>query len=158
MLSEQSEAQEIIQQVNSRNPDEKVDTCINRTNPHLSKLSRSEQPGEGTKSIFMTMTDQSVVTLKLHKGHEPEPTSINVRGFTGSQPTAWTVIEFPASGPESAQDAIDRVYEICRQNLEAKLEAKLAPAPAHQVHIHVEHLHIHVAGPKGLTELQEALR
>ena len=30
------------------------------------------------------------------------------------------------------------------------------PAPAHQVHIHVEHLHIHVAGPEGLTDLQEA--
>ena len=36
-------------------------------------------------------------------------------------------------------------------------------APAHQVHIHVEHLHIHVehlhihvAGPEGLTDLQEA--
>ena len=29
-------------------------------------------------------------------------------------------------------------------------------APAHHIHIHVEHLHIHVAGPEGLTDLQEA--
>ncbi len=158
MLSEKSETQEIIEQVNSADSNDKIDMLISRMNHHLGKLSRSEKPGGGMKSIFITMTDNSSISIRLHKGQKPEPTSISVRGFTGGQRPEETIIELPASGPERAQDALDRVYESCRQNLEAELVRTTEPlaAPAHQVHIHVEHLHIHVAGPEGLTDLQEA--
>ena len=120
MLSEQSGAQEIIEQVKWRDQNEKVDACINRTNPHLWKVSRTEQPGGGAKSLFMTMMDHSTITMLLYKDENPEPTSITIRGFTGGQPPAETIIELPANGPESAQDAMDRVYESCRQHLKER--------------------------------------
>ena len=117
MLSEKSEAQEIIEQVNSADSNDKIDKLISRTNPHLWKVSRSEQRGGGMKSIFMTMMDHSCISLRLHKGQKPEPTSITIFGFTDGQHPQETIIELPASGPELAQDALDRVYESCRQNL-----------------------------------------
>ena len=120
MLSEQSGAQEIIQQVKSRDPNEKIDACINRTNPHLWKVTRSEQPGGGAKSLFMTMMDHSCITMLLYKGENPEPTSIRISGFTDGQRTERTVIELLANGPESAQDALNRIYESCRQNLKER--------------------------------------
>ena len=104
----------------SRDQNEKVDACINRTNPHLWKVSRTEQPGGGAKSLFMTMMDHSTITMLLYKDENPEPTSIRIRGFTGGQPPEGTVIELPANGPESAQDALDRIYESCRQHLKER--------------------------------------
>ena len=120
MLSEQSGAQEIIEQVTWRDQNEKVDACINRTNPHLWKVTRTEQPGGGAKSLFMTMMDHSCITMLLYKDENPEPTSIRISGFTGGQRTERTVIELPASGPESAQDALDRIYESCQQHLKER--------------------------------------
>ena len=117
MLSEKNEAQEIIKQVNSADSNNKIDMLISRTNPHLGKVSQSEQPGDGMKSIFITMMDHSCISLRLHKGQKPEPTSITIFGFTDGQHPQETTIELPASGPELAQDALDRVYESCRQNL-----------------------------------------
>ena len=120
MLSEQSRAQEIFEQVNSADSNDKIDKLISRTNPHLWKLSRSEKRDSGMKSIFMTMTDQSCILIRLHKGQKPEPTSITIFGFTGGQRPEETVIELPTSGSERAQDALDRVYESCRQTLKER--------------------------------------
>ena len=121
MLSEQSEAQEIIEQVNSADPNDKINKLIARTNPHIWKASRSEQRDGRAKYIFMTMMDHSCISMQLHRGEKPEPTSISIFGLTNGQLSQETMIEFPASGPESAQDALDRVFENCRENLKERL-------------------------------------
>ena len=117
MLSEKSGAQEITREVNSTDSDEKIDKLIDWADPHIWKLSYFEQENDGGKSVSMTMLDHSRISVRLHKGQKPEPTSITIFSFTDGQHPQETIIELPASGPELAQDALDRVYESCRQNL-----------------------------------------
>ena len=131
MLSEKSGAQEITREVNSADSAEKVDKLIDWTNPHIWKVSRSEQQGGGMKSILMTMLDHSCISVRLYKGQKPEPTSITIFGFTDGQPTEQTVIELPTNGPERAQDALDRIFENCRQNLKERQHIlTFQPTPA----------------------------
>ena len=131
MLSEKSGAQEITREVNSTDSDEKIDKLIDWADPHIWKLSYFEQENDGGKSVSMTMLDHSRISVRIHKGEKPEPTSISIYGFTDGQPTERAIIEVPTSGPERAEDVLGRIFESCRQNLKERQHIlTFQPTPA----------------------------
>ncbi len=123
MKSETSGAQIVIRGVNSADPEDKVAILIDSVDPFIRKLSSPEQETGGGKSISMTMLDHSRISVRTHKDKGAEPTSMSVYAFTSGQPTERAIIGIPASGPERAEEALDRVFEHSRRNL------KKRPAP-----------------------------